>query len=82
MQNDREAALNRLKEELDKAKNLRYRAEARLEQLEQQRAELLQEIRSFGVEPENLAQEIDTLNREIDQLLNEADELIPHDLLK
>ncbi len=82
MPSDPEKAINQLKEELEKAKSLRYRAEARLEQLEQQQADLLKEIRALGVEPEKLDQEIAALKTEIDRLLAEASQLLPHDLLK
>ncbi|MDO5714991.1 MAG: hypothetical protein Q4P25_00250 [Tissierellia bacterium] len=72
-----EENLNELKKELDKAKNLKYRAEARLEELESQKSKLLEEIREEGIEPENLEMEIKNLEKEIKELFQKANELMP-----
>ncbi len=55
---DYEKELNILKDNLEKAKNLKYKAEARLEQLNNQQAEIIEELNSLGVNPENLDEEI------------------------
>ena len=76
MVKDYEKKLNKLKEELDKAKNLRIRAEARLEQLNIQNEEITKEIEMLGVKPEELDSEINRLKIEIDGLFLEVDEMI------
>jgi len=70
-----------LKENLDRAKTLKYKAEARLEQLKQQEEEMIKELKNLGVEPENLEHEIKTLTDEINTLFKEANDLLPKDLL-
>jgi hypothetical protein len=77
-----EAELKTIKEAIEKAKNLRYRAEARLEQLEAQRDEILRELDELGVAPERLDEEIARLEREIERLLAEAWQHIPKELVE
>jgi chromosome segregation ATPase len=77
-----ENELNSLKENLEKAKNLKYRAEARLEQLTQQENEIIKELSDLGVEPKDLESEIKRLTIDIDKLFKEANELLPKDLLE
>ena len=79
---DYEKELNNLKEDLEKAKSLKYRAEARLEQLKKQEEELINELNELGVAPENLDAEIEKLTDEIDKLFKEAKSLLPVDLLE
>ncbi len=79
---DYEKDLNDLKENLEKAKNLKYRAEARMEQLKKQEDEIITELNKLGVKPEMLDQEIIRLKNEIESLLKEANELLPKDLLE
>lgn len=77
-----EKELNHLKENLEKAKDLKYKAEARLEQLNQQEEDIIKELDELGVNPENLDDEIKKLSLEIDSLFKEANELLPKDLLE
>lgn len=79
---DYEKELNSLKDNLEKAKNLKYKAEARLEQLNQQEEELIKELKDLGVKPEDLENEISKLTLDIDRLFKEANELLPKDLLE
>lgn len=79
---DYEKELNNLKENLEKAKNLKYKAEARLEQLNQQEEEIIKELKTLGVEPEELENEINKLTLDINRLFKEANELLPKDLLE
>lgn len=79
---DYEKELNLLKENLEKAKSLKYRAEARLEQLKQQETEIIKELEDLGVKPEDLDTEIRQLTSEINKLFQEANELLPSDLLE
>ncbi|MBU5314288.1 hypothetical protein KQI38_19890 [Tissierella carlieri] len=79
---DYEKELNSLKENLEKAKNLKYKAEARLEQLNQQEEEIIKELTSLGIKPDELESEINKLTLDIDRLFKEANELLPKDLLE
>ncbi|CAK7043863.1 hypothetical protein CIW83_07050 [Tissierella sp. P1] len=79
---DYEKELNSLKENLEKAKNLKYKAEARLEQLNQQEEEIIRELASLGIKPDELESEINKLTLDIDRLFKEANELLPKDLLE
>lgn len=79
---DYEKDLNQLKENLEKAKSLKYRAEARLEQLKQQEKEIIKELDELGVKPEDLEGEITKLNTEINSLFKESNDLLPKDLLE
>lgn len=74
--------LNQIKDNLDKAKNLRIRAEARLEQLNRQKEEIMVELKGLGVEPENLDSEITKLKDEIEGLIKKAESLLPEELIK
>jgi len=82
MVTDFDKELNKLKENLDKAKNLRIRAEARLEQLNKQKQDLLSELENLGVKPEDLDTEIERLNNEIESLLKKAKDMLPMDLIR
>ena len=77
-----EKELGTLKENLDKAKTLKYKAEARLEQLNKQEEELIKELKELGVNPEDLDQEINKLTSEIDELFNKSNQLLPKDILE
>ncbi len=79
---DYEKKLNTLKDDLEKAKSLRYKAEARLEQLNKQKEDLIKELESLKVNPDNLDEEIKKLTLEIDSLFDEANKLLPKDLLE
>lgn len=72
-----EENLKNLKEELDRLKNMKYKSEARLEQLNSQRKDILLEIEKLGIKPEDLEKEISNLKNEIDKLFNEANDLMP-----
>ncbi len=78
---DYEKELKELKESMEKAKNLKYRAEARMEQLKKQEDEIILELDKLGVKPEALDEEIAKLKNEIESLLTEANQLLPKDLL-
>ena len=76
-----EKELSVLKENLDKAKTLKYKAEARLEQLNKQEEELIKELKELGVAPEDLNEEIKKLTSEIDDLFKKSNDLLPKDIL-
>ena len=71
-----------LKENLDKAKSLKYKAEARLEHLKNQEDEIINELNELGVKPEELEAEIMKLAEVIESLFTEANELLPKDILE
>ncbi len=77
-----EKKINQIKENLDKAKNMRIRAETRLEQLNKQKEEILGELKVLGVTPEQLDGEIERLRTEIEDLIGKAEKLIPEELIK
>ncbi|HSH35073.1 hypothetical protein [Schnuerera sp.] len=79
---DYEKELNNLRDNLERAKSLKYRAEARLEQLNNQQEELINELKNLGVNPEDLEEEINKLMSEIEKLFNEANTLLPKDILE
>ena len=74
-----EEQLNKLKQDLEKYKNLKYKAEARLEQLNVQRDNIIEEIKLEGINPENLEDEIMKLEDEISSLFKRAEELLPRE---
>ena len=68
-----EEAFNKIKVGLEKARNNKIRTEARLEQLNIQKKELLSEIEKLGISPENMEQEIERLKHDIEDFLKRAD---------
>ena len=78
---DYEKELNTLKESLEKAKTLKYKAEARLEQLKNQEDQIIRELKTLGVEPADLDKEIESIRVRIEELLKKANEMLPNDLL-
>jgi chromosome segregation ATPase len=79
---DYEKELSKLKDDLNKATNLKYKAEAQLEQLKKQEEEIINELNKLGIKPEDLEREIDRLKKEIETMFREANELLPKDLLQ
>jgi chromosome segregation ATPase len=77
MATDYEKTIGQIKENLDKAKNMRIRAEAKLEQLNRQKQDILKEIETLGIKPEVLDSEIERLKKEIEELIDKATELLP-----
>ncbi|NEU29300.1 hypothetical protein GN156_00680 [bacterium LRH843] len=71
-----------MKKAIDKARDMRYRAEVKLEELENQKNRLLAELEELGVKPEQLDEEIERLEREIQTSLSETWELIPKELIE
>ncbi|MBS4539911.1 hypothetical protein GOQ27_15655 [Clostridium sp. D2Q-11] len=76
-----EKQLSQLKDNLDRARNLKYKAEARLEHLNKQQEELISELKDLGVNPDELDDEINKLEKEITNLFNKANQLLPMDIL-
>jgi chromosome segregation ATPase len=82
MTEDFEKKLTSLKEDLQKGKNLKIKAETRLEELNKQRTDILVELENLGIKYENLDKEIDKTTKEIKELFNQIELLIPKDILK
>jgi chromosome segregation ATPase len=78
---DYSKTINQLKENLDKAKNMRIRAETRMEQLNKQKQEILKEIEEMGVKPGELESEIEKLKNDIEEMIKEANNMLPMDLI-
>ena len=74
---DYEKVISQLKENLEKAKSMKFRAEAKLEQLNKQKEEIASEIKSMGLEPDNIDKEITKLQEQIDVLIEESKEMLP-----
>lgn len=68
--------LNALKAQIEKGKTEKAKAEANLATYTKQRDEILSEIRSLGVEPENLTAEIERLDEEVETNLTQAEQLL------
>jgi len=79
---DYEKELNELKMNLEKANRFKIRAESKLEELNSRKEELLKELHQYGIEPENLNDEIEKLKKEIEDGIREANELLPLELLE
>lgn len=77
-----EKELGKLKSSLEKSKTLKYKAEARLEQLKKQEEEIINELNNLGVNPEDLDKEIKVLTSEIDELFLKSNQLLPKDILE
>lgn len=79
---ENEKRIAELKEQIEKARQLKYRYEARLDELQRQRERLLAELAGLQVKPEDLDGEIQRLRTEVEALLQEAGSLLPADLLR
>jgi predicted nucleic acid-binding Zn-ribbon protein len=71
-----------LKEQIEKAKQLKYKYEARLDELQRQKERLLADLADLQVRPEDLDGEISRLRSEVESLLREAAALLPPDLAR
>lgn len=78
--NNYEVKLGDLKNKIEVAKNKKIKAETRLEQLQNQRDEIIKELHAMGVLPENLGVEIENLRKEIESLISEIEKMIPSDI--
>jgi len=68
--------LQNLKNLIERGRTEVARAEATLESLQKQEAEIHAQLRELGVEPENLDAEIERLKAEIAEKLNQAEKLL------
>jgi predicted nucleic acid-binding Zn-ribbon protein len=66
-----------LKAGIERAKQTRYKYEARIEELGRLQQRLLTQVREHGLEPADLDDEIARLQVEVEELLRQAAELLP-----
>lgn len=69
--------LNALKAKAEQGKTEKAKAEATIEGLKKQEAQIVSEIRALGVEPDGLDTEIARLDSEIQAGLEQAEALLP-----
>lgn len=72
--------LENLSQVIEKGKTMLGKAEGKLENLENQKAQLHQEILQYGVSPENLKEEILKMDQEISAKYEEIVAMIPQEL--
>lgn len=82
MAQENERRIADLKERIEAARQLKYKYQARLEELQNTRERLLKDLAELNVRPEELDAEIRRLQSEVDTLLQEAATLLPADLLR
>ncbi|MFR7349110.1 hypothetical protein [Peptoniphilus sp.] len=75
-----EEELKKLKEKISSANTMKVRAEAALDNIENNRKEYIERLKNLGVDPKNLEAEINSLKSEINSLLEEANSLLPKDI--
>jgi chromosome segregation ATPase len=69
--------LAELKTGIERAKQMRYKYEARIEELGRTQQRLLAQVREHGLEPADLDDEIERLQEELEELLRQAADLLP-----
>ena len=82
MKNEYEDRLNKITDSINKAKNQRIRAEAKLEALTKQKQEIITELKKMNVDYETLDETIEKLKSNIEDMLDKIDKMIPYDLIK
>lgn len=75
-----EEELKKLKEKISSANTMKVKAEAALENIENNRKEYIERVKDLGVDPKNLEIEINSLKIDINSLLEEANNLLPKDI--
>ena len=76
-----EEKIKYMKTKIEEAKDLRRRAELKLENLEKQERDILMELEQLGVKPDQLTEEINRLEQEVREGLQEVEQLLPKELL-
>lgn len=72
-----EAKLNELKDRLELAKKKKIRAEARLEELNNQKNEIINQLKEMGVSPEELDSQINMLKQQIESQIENIEAMLP-----
>jgi chromosome segregation ATPase len=68
--------LQNIKSQIERGRTEKARAEATLETLAKQEADIHVQLRELGVAPENLESEIESLKAQIAEQLSKAEELL------
>lgn len=76
MEKDYESIIKSLKEDYEKAKDKKIRAEAKLEQLNKAKEELIKDIEKLGIKPEEMESEIEKLEKELNELVLQAKNIL------
>lgn len=74
--NNETLRLQAIKSTIDRGRTEKARAEATLETLDKQEADIHQQLAALGVKPENLEAEIESLKAQIAQQLSQAEALL------
>ncbi|CCJ33813.1 MULTISPECIES: hypothetical protein [Caloramator] len=74
-----EEKLQILKEKIERAKNIKIKAETKLEALQKQKEEIIKQLEEMGINPNELEKEIKRLESEIITLIKEIEESLPPD---
>lgn len=77
-----EKQLEKLKIDLQKARDLKTRSEIALENLQKEEEQLINELKELGVSPDNLESEIKQLEEKIQKGIKEAEDLMPTEILE
>lgn len=75
-----EDQINELEKKIAHATELKNKAEARLESLQIQEKDLLQQLHEMDLKPEDLEGEIKRLDEEIKKNLDQANQYLPKDI--
>lgn len=79
---DNDKRIAELKDQIAKAQQMKYKIEARLDELKKAKEAQIAQLTQLNVAPENLEGEIARLTTEVDALLTEAAGFLPADLLR
>lgn len=74
--NNEALRLQNIKATIDRGRTEKARAEATLESLQKQEADIHRQLAELGVEPENLGAEIEALKAQIAEQLSKAETLL------
>lgn len=79
MNTNYEEKLQTLKEKIERAKNIKIKAETKLEALQKQKEEIIKQLEDMGINPNELEKEIKRLESEIITLIKDIEESLPPD---
>ncbi len=74
-----EKRISEINQEIENAKMRKFKAEARMEQLIQQRQQLEEQLAKLNLTPDELPGEIERLRQEMDQLIQKVESMLPRE---
>lgn len=74
-----EKRISEINQEIENAKMRKFKAEARMEQLIQQRQQLEEQLAKLNLTPDELPGEIERLRHEMDQLIQKVESMLPRE---